>query len=112
MRPAQAVSHEVFLLTSKLLAPGIWLLIYSRCSVTSPKIGAYMHTVLNRRMFLKGTSALFAASQADFLARLGKASETDTVVAATSSGNVRGVVVDEIKVFKGIPYGGTTAGKN
>lgn len=71
-----------------------------------------MHTVLNRRNFLKGTSVLFAATQADFLARLGKAAETDTVVAATSSGSVRGVVVDEIKVFKGVPYGATTAGKN
>ena len=38
-----------------------------------------MRTVLNRRMFLKGTSALFAATQADFLARFGKAAETDTV---------------------------------
>jgi para-nitrobenzyl esterase len=71
-----------------------------------------MHTALNRRTFLKGTSALFAAAQADFLSRLAMAAETDTVIAATSTGNVRGVSVDEIKVFKGIPYGGTTAGKN
>jgi para-nitrobenzyl esterase len=71
-----------------------------------------MDTVLNRRNFLKGTSALFAAAHADFLARAGRAAETDTVIAATSTGNVRGVVVDEVKVFKGIPYGATTAGKN
>src|SRR5215831_1062976 len=71
-----------------------------------------MHTVLNRRMFLKGTSALFAAAQADFLSRLAKAAETDIVIAATSTGNVRGVSAGEIKVFKGIPYGGTTACKN
>ncbi len=30
----------------------------------------------------------------------------------TSSGKVRGTVVQDIKIFKGIPYGGTTDGKN
>jgi para-nitrobenzyl esterase len=71
-----------------------------------------MNAVLNRRSFLKGTSALFAAAQVDFRARAGKAAETDTIIAATSTGNVRRLVVDEIKVFKGIPYGAATAGKN
>jgi para-nitrobenzyl esterase len=71
-----------------------------------------MDTMFNRRMFLKGTSALFAAAQADFFARIATAAETDTVIASTTAGKVRGVAVDQIKVFRGIPYGGTTAGKN
>jgi para-nitrobenzyl esterase len=70
-----------------------------------------MITTLNRRTFLGGTSALLVASQADFLARILTASPTD-VIATTSAGKVRGVAVDEVKVFKGIPYGGNTAGKN
>ena len=32
--------------------------------------------------------------------------------AQTSAGRVRGTVVDGIKIFKGVPYGGPTSGKN
>ncbi len=73
-----------------------------------------MDTVLNRRSFLRGTSALalFAAAQADFLAQVVTAAGTDNVIAATSAGKVRGLALDDVKVFKGIPYAGTTAGKN
>src|SRR6202049_129401 len=73
-----------------------------------------MDTVLNRRSFLRGTSALalLAAAQADFLAQVVRAAGTDNVIAPTSAGKVRGLALDDVKDFKGIPYGGTTAGKN
>ena len=40
------------------------------------------------------------------------AEDLETAIADTSAGKVRGVVVDGIKVFKGIPYGASTSGKN
>jgi para-nitrobenzyl esterase len=66
---------------------------------------------LNRRAFLTGTSGLVVASQVDFLTRILHADPTD-VVATTSAGKVRGIAVDSVNVFKGIPYGDNTAGKN
>jgi len=73
-----------------------------------------METLLNRRSFLRGSSALtlFAATQADFFTRVITAADNDYVIAPTSAGNLRGLALDHVKVFKGIPYGGTTAGKN
>jgi para-nitrobenzyl esterase len=41
-----------------------------------------------------------------------KGAETGSVTAETAFGQVRGVEIDGIKVFKGIPYGASTAGKN
>ena len=70
-----------------------------------------MKTTFSRRSFLKGTSALLAVAEADFLCRAAKAA-SDEVIATTSSGKIRGAIVDDVKVFKGIRYGGTTTGKN
>src|SRR5207245_2663518 len=41
-----------------------------------------------------------------------RGAESASVTAETASGKIRGVEVNGIKTFKGIPYGATTAGKN
>jgi para-nitrobenzyl esterase len=56
---------------------------------------------MNRRTFL-----LLAP------AALIRGAETGSVTADTAYGQVRGAEADGIKVFKGIPYGASTAGKN
>jgi para-nitrobenzyl esterase len=71
-----------------------------------------MAHISSRRSFLKQASLLVAAAQAGPWLRLAAADDTGSVIAQTSAGRVRGLQVQDIKIFKGIPYGGTTAGKN
>jgi carboxylesterase type B len=60
-----------------------------------------------------GRGALLAAlggTVATVLTRKSHAQTGDTPVAATKYGKVRGAAKDGVNAFKGIPYGGTTAG--
>ena len=71
-----------------------------------------MASTSNRRSFIKQASSLLAGAQAGLLLKVTRAADTSYVIGETSAGKVRGSVVEGINVFKGIPYGGTTAGKN
>jgi para-nitrobenzyl esterase len=57
-----------------------------------------------RRTFIKQAGGLLAVLQAG--------GGLPLVTATTATGQVRGTVDTDIKIFKGIPYGGTTAGNN
>src|SRR3984885_15709860 len=65
--------------------------------------------MMNRRIFLKQTSWL-AVPATVALARA--QSSQNSVVADTTFGKIRGEEAQGIKIFKGVPYGATTAGQN
>ena len=65
----------------------------------------------SRRTFVRQAALLVAGASAAPWARL-SAADAVGVTAATSAGSVRGLASGGINVFKGIHYGGTTAGKN
>jgi para-nitrobenzyl esterase len=66
----------------------------------------------SRRTFVKHAALLVAGSQVGPWLSYAAAADAPSVIAETSAGRVRGIAVEDIKVFKGIPYGGTTAGTN
>ncbi len=69
-----------------------------------------MVSTSTRRTFVKQTGLLLAGMHAAPWSAF--AADSGSVVAPTSTGSVRGSVVQGINVFKGIPYGANTAGKN
>jgi len=71
-----------------------------------------MALLLDRRSFFRQSSAVLGAAQAGLFGRLALGADTADVIAETSYGKVRGTVSGDIKIFKGIPYGGNTGGKN
>ena len=68
-------------------------------------------SISSRRTFVKQAALLLAAVEARPWLRL-EAAAGESVTATTSAGTVRGIVDEGINVFKGIPYGDTTAGRN
>jgi para-nitrobenzyl esterase len=69
-----------------------------------------MLTTRSRRDFLKQSGLLIAASGVGL--RYAFAADTTSVVAETACGRIRGIEVGGIKVFKGVPYGASTSGRN
>src|SRR5215472_12509360 len=71
-----------------------------------------MSNVISRRAFAQQMSLFLAGAHLAPWARFVQVQDLESSIADTSTGKVRGVVIDGIKVFKGIPYGASTSGKN
>ena len=71
-----------------------------------------MAYVSNRRAFVKHAGLLLVGAQLAPWLKFVNAADLENAIGDTATGKIRGVIVDGIKVFKGIPYGASTSGKN
>src|SRR3954470_11849044 len=71
-----------------------------------------MPYIRSRRSFVKHAALVLAGAQLASRLEYVSAAGLEDAIVETSSGKVRGLVVDGIKVFKGIPYGASTSGTN
>src|SRR5262245_665637 len=70
-----------------------------------------MAHVSSRRAFVKQASLLVAGAPLVPWAKLIAAADPDAI-AETSAGKIRGVAVEGVNIFKGVPYGAPTSGRN
>ena len=66
----------------------------------------------SRRSFLAHASLLVAGAQFSPWLNVLDAAQLENTIAETSAGRIRGVLIDGTNVFKGIPYGAPTSGRN
>ena len=71
-----------------------------------------MPFIASRRRFVKQAGLLLACAELTPWMQFASAAEPEYTTADPATGKVRGLLLDGVKVFKGIPYGASTSGPN